>query len=58
MRAALGKMGVGGRALDDVMDKVRNRHYQVEMFIFNNLLYLFSFYSCSLTLNDNDKIVS
>ncbi|XP_038989302.1 probable DNA primase large subunit [Phoenix dactylifera] len=29
LRAALGKMGVGGHALDDVMDKVRNRHYQL-----------------------------
>ncbi|XP_073012887.1 probable DNA primase large subunit [Typha latifolia] len=29
LRAALGKMGVGGRSLDDVMDKVRNRHYQL-----------------------------
>lgn len=29
LRAALGKMGVGSRAMEDVMDKVRNRHYQV-----------------------------
>ncbi|XP_019704573.1 probable DNA primase large subunit [Elaeis guineensis] len=29
LRAALGKIGVGSRALDDVMDKVRNRHYQL-----------------------------
>ncbi|XP_043704604.1 probable DNA primase large subunit [Telopea speciosissima] len=29
LRAALGKMGVGGRAVEDVMDKVRNRHYQL-----------------------------
>ncbi|KAL0925589.1 hypothetical protein M5K25_003944 [Dendrobium thyrsiflorum] len=29
LRAALSKMGVGGRAMDDVMDKVRNRHYQL-----------------------------
>ncbi|KAK1258999.1 putative DNA primase large subunit [Acorus gramineus] len=29
LRAALGKMGVGGRTMDDVMDKVRNRHYQL-----------------------------
>lgn len=29
LRAALGKMGVGNRAMDDVMDKVRNRHYQL-----------------------------
>ncbi|XP_042505784.1 probable DNA primase large subunit [Macadamia integrifolia] len=29
LRAALGKMGVGGRAVEDVMDKVQNRHYQL-----------------------------
>ncbi|XP_020591204.1 probable DNA primase large subunit [Phalaenopsis equestris] len=29
LRAALAKMGVGGRAMDDVMEKVRNRHYQL-----------------------------
>ncbi|XP_021899643.1 probable DNA primase large subunit [Carica papaya] len=29
LRAALGRMGVGGRAVEDVMDKVRNRHYQL-----------------------------
>ncbi|KMZ66123.1 putative DNA primase large subunit [Zostera marina] len=29
LRAALGKMGVGGRSLDDVMDKVKNHHYQL-----------------------------
>ncbi|KAM7487116.1 hypothetical protein LguiB_024600 [Lonicera macranthoides] len=29
LRAALGKMGVGSRAMEDVMDKVRNRHYQL-----------------------------
>lgn len=29
LRAALNKMGVGNRAVEDVMDKVRNRHYQV-----------------------------
>ncbi|KAL6344272.1 hypothetical protein AAG906_037837 [Vitis piasezkii] len=29
LRAALGKMGVGNRAMEDVMDKVRNRHYQL-----------------------------
>eukprot|EP01018_Ginkgo_biloba_P022765 Gb_25312 [translate_table: standard] len=28
LRAALGKMGVNARTVDDVMDKVRNRHYQ------------------------------
>ncbi|XP_068665301.1 probable DNA primase large subunit isoform X2 [Aristolochia californica] len=29
LRAALGKMGVGGRAVDDIIDKARNRHYQL-----------------------------
>ncbi|XP_057776999.1 probable DNA primase large subunit [Salvia miltiorrhiza] len=29
LRAALNKMGVANRALEDVMDKVRNRHYQL-----------------------------
>ncbi|KAH6806973.1 DNA primase [Perilla frutescens var. frutescens] len=29
LRAALNKMGVGNRAVEDVMDKVRNRHYQL-----------------------------
>ncbi|XP_020106509.1 probable DNA primase large subunit isoform X1 [Ananas comosus] len=29
LRAALNKMGVGGRQQDEVMDKVRNRHYQL-----------------------------
>ncbi|WOL14447.1 putative DNA primase large subunit [Canna indica] len=29
LRAALGKMGVGGRSVDDILDKVRNRHYQI-----------------------------
>lgn len=29
LRAALGKMGVGSRPLEDVMEKVRNRHYQL-----------------------------
>ncbi|KAJ8439129.1 hypothetical protein Cgig2_027055 [Carnegiea gigantea] len=29
LRAALSKMGVNSRAMDDVMDKVRNRHYQL-----------------------------
>ncbi|KAL6294232.1 hypothetical protein ACE6H2_002374 [Prunus campanulata] len=29
LRAALNKMGVTGRAVGDVMDKVRNRHYQL-----------------------------
>ncbi|KAL5717489.1 hypothetical protein ACHQM5_010481 [Ranunculus cassubicifolius] len=29
LRAALGDMGVGGRSMDEVMDKVRNRHYQL-----------------------------
>ncbi|XP_038694733.1 probable DNA primase large subunit isoform X2 [Tripterygium wilfordii] len=29
LRAALGKMGLASRAVEDVMDKVRNRHYQL-----------------------------
>ncbi|XP_059446968.1 probable DNA primase large subunit isoform X2 [Corylus avellana] len=29
LRAALGKMRVNSRAVEDVMDKVRNRHYQL-----------------------------
>ncbi|XP_052206204.1 probable DNA primase large subunit isoform X2 [Diospyros lotus] len=29
LRAALGKMGVGNRAMEDVVDKARNRHYQL-----------------------------
>ncbi|XP_073277438.1 probable DNA primase large subunit [Primulina huaijiensis] len=29
LRAALGKMGVGNRAMEEVIDKVRNRHYQL-----------------------------
>lgn len=29
LRAALGKMRVNSRAVEDVMDKVRNKHYQV-----------------------------
>ncbi|KAK2444506.1 DNA primase, large subunit family [Trifolium repens] len=29
LRAALGRMGVNSRAMEDVMDKVRNRHYQL-----------------------------
>ncbi|XP_059656634.1 probable DNA primase large subunit [Cornus florida] len=29
LRAALGRMGVVNRALEDVIDKVRNRHYQL-----------------------------
>lgn len=29
LRAALGKMGVNNRTMDDIMDKVRNRHYQL-----------------------------
>ena len=36
LRAALGKMGVvGSRAMEEVMDKVRNRHYQVTEFTTN-----------------------
>ena len=33
LRAALNKMGVGGHALEEIMDKVKNRHYQVLYFI-------------------------
>ncbi|XP_004504396.1 probable DNA primase large subunit isoform X2 [Cicer arietinum] len=29
LRAALSRMGVNSRAMEDVMDKVRNRHYQL-----------------------------
>jgi len=29
LRAALGRMGVNSRAMEDVIDKARNRHYQV-----------------------------
>ncbi|KAJ0677071.1 putative DNA primase large subunit, eukaryotic/archaeal [Helianthus annuus] len=29
LRAALGKMGVSSRALEDVIEKARNRHYQL-----------------------------
>ncbi|XP_031272815.1 probable DNA primase large subunit [Pistacia vera] len=29
LRAAIGRMGVGSCAIEDVMDKVRNRHYQL-----------------------------
>ncbi|XP_020253481.1 probable DNA primase large subunit isoform X1 [Asparagus officinalis] len=29
LRAALGKMGVGGHTLEDVIDKARNHHYQL-----------------------------
>lgn len=29
LRAALVRMGVSSRAVEDVMDKVHNRHYQV-----------------------------
>ncbi|KAL2343479.1 hypothetical protein Fmac_004764 [Flemingia macrophylla] len=29
LRAALGKMGVNSRSMEDVIDKVRNRHYQL-----------------------------
>jgi len=37
LRAALSKMGVNSRAMDDVMDKVRNRHYQVRVCIIFNI---------------------
>lgn len=33
LRAALNKMGIGGHALEEIMDKVKNRHYQVLYFI-------------------------
>jgi hypothetical protein len=33
LRAALNKMGVSGHALEGIMDKVKNRHYQVLYFI-------------------------
>jgi hypothetical protein len=33
LRAALNKMGVGGHALEEIIDKVKNRHYQVLCFI-------------------------
>uniref|UniRef100_A0A804RKG6 DNA primase large subunit n=1 Tax=Zea mays TaxID=4577 RepID=A0A804RKG6_MAIZE len=29
LRAALNKMGVGGHALEEIIDKVKNRHYQL-----------------------------
>ncbi|XP_038906614.1 probable DNA primase large subunit [Benincasa hispida] len=29
LRAALGKMGVNNRTMDEIMDKVQNRHYQL-----------------------------
>ncbi|XP_018468046.1 probable DNA primase large subunit isoform X2 [Raphanus sativus] len=29
LRAALGRMGLSSRAMEDVMDKVRNKHYQL-----------------------------
>ncbi|KAL6874351.1 hypothetical protein ACP4OV_013371 [Aristida adscensionis] len=29
LRAALNKMGISGRTLEDIMDKVKNRHYQL-----------------------------
>jgi hypothetical protein len=29
LQAALNKMGVSGHALEDIMVKVKNRHYQV-----------------------------
>jgi hypothetical protein len=33
LRAALNKMGVSGHALEEIVDKVKNRHYQVLYFI-------------------------
>lgn len=29
LRAALSRMGVNSRSMEDVIDKVRNRHYQL-----------------------------
>jgi len=29
LKAALSRMGLSSRGMEDVMDKVRNRHYQV-----------------------------
>lgn len=29
LRAALGRMGLSSRGMEEVMDKVRNKHYQV-----------------------------
>lgn len=44
MRAALNNMGVANRALEDVMDKVRNKHYQV-IVCYQNLLTCFHFHA-------------
>lgn len=52
LRAALGKMGVNNRTMEDIMDKVRNRHYQVL-----NLLPL-NFYVMSVGINVNSCHVS
>ncbi|GJM98443.1 hypothetical protein PR202_ga15457 [Eleusine coracana subsp. coracana] len=38
LRAAINKMGVRGHALEDIMDKVKNRHYQVLYVMINSLI--------------------
>lgn len=45
LRAALGKMGVSSRALEDVIDKARNKHYQVRKWLASFVLetFLYSF---------------
>lgn len=60
LRAALGKMGVNSRALEDVIDKARNKHYQVrkwltsfvlETFLFLNLkCYIINYVQLACTL--------
>lgn len=55
LRAALGKMGIGGHAMEDVLDKVRNRHYQVTGFLpclALNLVQLIRFYFLCSTIFD------
>lgn len=47
LRAALNKMGVANKALEDVMDKVKNRHYQV-IVCYQNLLLCFPLYALLL----------
>lgn len=44
LRAVLGKMGVDSRALGDVLDKVRNRHYQVIILVSLSSLGTLSFF--------------
>lgn len=56
LRAALCRMGVNGSAVEDVMDKVRNRHYQVVRFpvdsdfAFNCASSCFFFFLCWVVL--------